>query len=219
MNISEIHLFIATVLDQEQAGYFTPATIDEALDRSSMWHFNDYKKRYASDVDAYEALAPFKNSIDYSTSSIGVYAVPGANNYLQLLSMDVSVMDAGLGSARRWPVEIVKEDEVAQRRNSQMLPVSATKPIGVETASGTFKLYPEQVHAGTIRFLRRPAKPVFAYTQVGRVITYDSGNSTQLEWTEPYLNQVIFKAIQFLGINLGSEQLQKAAMMLQGANV
>lgn len=220
MNISEIHDDINRILDQEQAGYFPPADIDAFLDRGSMWLFNRYRREYAGSVDAYEALAPFKATpLDYSTNGSGVYAIAGNLNYAQLLGVDVSVVDAGTGQARRWPVEIIKEDELASRRNSQLLAPSATLPIALETASGAFKFYPEQVHAGTFRFFRRPAVPVFAYTQVGRTITYVSGSSTQLEWTEPYQSKVVGLALYYMAVNLDNPALQKIALEMIGMDV
>jgi hypothetical protein len=43
---------------------------------------------------------------------------------------------------------------------------------------------------------------VFGYTQSGRTITYSSGTSTQLEWKQNDLMNVIVIALQYIGINL-----------------
>lgn len=220
MNIDEQHKWVLRLLDQEQAGYFSDADIDSFLDRGSMWLFNKYRREYASSVDAYEALAVFKATpLDYATNGSGVYAVAGNLNYVQLLSADVSVVDAVTSLPRRWSVEMIKEDELASRRNSQLLPPSATAPIAVETAPGAFKFYPEQVHAGTLRFFRRPAVPLAFYTQVGRTFTYVSGSSTQLEWTEPYQSKVIGLALYYMAVNLDNQLLQKIAQEMVGMDV
>ena len=116
-------------------------------------------------------------------------------------------------------MDIIREDELPARRNSQLLAPSATRPIGIERASGSFKLYPEQVHAGTLRFFRRPAAPVFSYTQSGREIVYDVNTSTQLEWTEPYVNKVVLKALMFMGVNLDNPMLQQLGLALPQNNV
>ena len=65
-------------------------------------------------------------------------------------------------------------------------------------------MFPAQGYAGTLYYLKRPAKPVLGYTLVSRVITYDSGTSTQLEWDDEEINNVVFKAMQLLGVNLQS---------------
>lgn len=219
MDLQEIHNLMDDLADKDQLGYFSPEEKDRYLDRGSLWLFNDFKRQYAQGIDVYEALAPFKTELDYTTSGLGVYAVASNQNYVQLLGMDVSVVDAGTGQPRRWPVDIIREDELPARRNSQLLAPSATRPIGIQRASGSFKLYPEQVHAGTLRFFRRPAAPVFSYTQNGREIVYDVNTSTQLEWTEPYVNKVVFKALMFMGVNLDNQMLQQVGLALPQNNV
>jgi hypothetical protein len=58
-----------------------------------------------------------------------------------------------------------------------------------------------------MRFLRRPAAPVYGYSQVSRVITYNSGTSTQLEWNDLFINLVIYRALSVLGVQLSDEKL------------
>jgi hypothetical protein len=217
MNINEIHQFFNRLTDKEIAGYFTTADIDNFLDRASMMWFNKWRMEYAISIEAQEALVPFKTILDYTTNGSGVYAVASNQNYISLLSIDVSVLDGII--PRRWPVKVMKEDEIAARRNSQLLTPSLTAPIAEETASGSFTFYPTTVHAGTIRFFRRPAKPVLAGTIVERVFTYDSGTSTQLEWTEPYQNKIILSALQLAGVNLNDQVLQQAGIILPQQNV
>jgi len=213
MNISEIHTFIGIVKNQEQGGYHTPAEIDAALSRASLWAFNDWRSVYPDNVEAFEALAPFKTKLDFTTDSGGAFTVSGGQNYMQVTSMEVSVVDNG--SPRRFPVKLLREDEIASRLNSQRRTPTAKRPCAEEVAPGSFLLYPAQVHGGTIRFFRKPVAPVFGYTQVGRAITYNSGTSTQLEWTEPYLNKVIFKALAFLGVNLSDDKIAQYSLQLQ----
>ena len=216
MTLQEIHSFIDKLIDKE-IGEVSPADKDVALDRASMWQFNEYKKDYGTTAEATEALDPFYVSLSYATDGSGLYTVPGGQNFLHLLGMDVSVTEAGHG-VRIWPVEILKANKTS-RLNSQLLAPSATEPVAEKTGPTSFKMYPAQLHAGTIRFLRRPAKPVYGYTRTGRQITYNSGTSTQLEWTEPYINKVIARALFFLGVNLDNNVLQQLGVTMPKANI
>jgi hypothetical protein len=213
MNISEIHDFIDLITAQERGGFNTPAEKDEALDRASMTAFEVYRKQYAISIEAKEALSPFRVRYDYTTSGAGEITLSSGQNFVHLLSMDVMVNDpdapSGFDPDRRYPVSFPNEDELADRLNSQTKQPTRTAPIADILGIGWYDLYPAVVHSGTIYFLKRPAKPVFGYTQVGRVITYDPLTSTQLEWTEPYLNSVIFLALRYLGINLNNEYLNQ----------
>ena len=213
MNISEIHDFIDLITSKERGGFNTPEEIDDALGRASMVHFSYYRPRYAKDIVAKEALSPFRRKYNYTTNGTGEISISTGFDFAHLLAMDVMRNDAdapsGFDADRRYDVEFPNEDELAQRKNSQTNPPTRTAPIADIVNVGWYNLYPQVVHAGTIYFLKVPATPVYGYSQAGRVITYNPATSTQLEWTEPYLNSVIFLAIRFLGVNLNNEMLNQ----------
>lgn len=218
MTIKEIHDLFNLLADKEAGAYFPPGDIDKFLDRGQIWLFNEYLPLYAESAEIDAALTPFKDKVDYSTNSSGAYTIASNRNYVRLRSINVSVVHSTYGT-QRHDVKIMKDDELANRLKSQLLAPSASNPVGEEVGTGSFIIYPAATHAGTIRFFRRPAAPVFGYTQVGRVITYNSGTSTQLEWTEPYQNKVVLRALHLAGINLNDQQLQQAGIMLPEKDV
>lgn len=211
MTLLEIHDFIDLITSKERGGFNTYAEKDAALDRASMTLFDFYKPQYSKSIEAKEALAPFRVKYDYTTNATGEITLSSAANFVHLLAMDVVVADAttpvGYVANRRYPVTFPTEDELADRLNSQTKQPTATSPIADIHGVGWYDLYPQVVHTGTIYFLKRPLKPVFAYTQSGRTISYNAAGSTELEWTEPYLNKCILLAIRFLGINLDSDKI------------
>lgn len=213
MTLDQIQDFIDDMTAQERGGFNTYAEKDAALDRASMVMFSFYRKIYATSIEAKEALSPFRVKYDYTTNGAGEITLSSGQEFVTLLSFDVMVNDpdapSGFNADRRYPVSFPNEDELADRLNSQTKQPTRTAPIADIEDVGWYNLYPQVVHSGTIRFLKRPAKPVFGYSQVGRVITYDPNTSTQLEWTEPYLNDVIFLALRFLGVNLNNEYLNQ----------
>ena len=213
MNISEIHDFIDLITGKERGGFNTPAEKDQALDRASLTLFRFYRKKYATEIEAKEALSPFRRKYDYTTNGTGEISISTGFDFAHLLAMDVMVNDpntlSGFDANRRYDVTFPNEDELARRRNSQTDPPTRTAPIADIVNIAWYNLYPQVVHAGTIYYLKRPAKPIYGYTQSGRTITYNPNTSTQLEWTEPYQNDVIFLALRFLGINLDNEKLNQ----------
>lgn len=223
MNISEIHDFIDLITSQERGGFNTPAEKDSALDRANLTLFEYYRLIYATSIEAKEALAPFRVKYDYTTSGTGQITLTSGQEFVRLLAMDVMVSDSttpsGYNSDRRYPVMFPNEDELASRLNSQNKQPTATAPIADTHGVGWYDLYPEQVHSGTMYFLKRPQQPIFAYTQSGRAITYDAANSQQLLWSEPYLNKVIFLALRYLGINLDNDKLVAIATEFVNTNI
>ena len=94
-----------------------------------------------------------------------------------------------------------------------MLPVSLDEPICIMSAQKKIQLFPDQPQSGKVYYFKRPAVPKFAYTQSGRTITYDAGNSTQLDWNEADLNNVIIEALSYLGLNMQSPDVVQFAQI------
>jgi len=106
------------------------------------------------------------------------------------------------------PVTIPNEDERANRLNSQIDPVTITSPVAENSIPRFIKIYPTAGYTGTITYLRRPVKPVFAYNVIsGRVIVFDEANSTNTEWPENWNNVLLIKSLQSIGINLGENDV------------
>ena len=48
---------------------------------------------------------------------------------------------------------------------------------------------------------------MFAYTQTGRAVVYNSATSVQLEWNESSINKILIKTVQMFGVNLSDEMI------------
>lgn len=223
MNISEYHSFIDLITSQERGGFNTPAEKDSALDRANMTLFEYYRQIYSTSIEANEALAPFKEKYDFTTDGTGGITLSSGQEFVRLLSMLVTVNDpttpSGYDPNRTYPVSFVNEDELADRLNSQNKRATETAPVAYTHGIGWYDLYPQQVHTGTMYFLKRPQKPIYAYSQSGRTITYLPDSSQQLLWTEPYANKVVFLALRYLGINLDNDKLVRYATEFVNTNI
>ena len=72
------------------------------------------------------------------------------------------------------------------------------------------QLYPKvDQYTGFLNYMRRPLKPVYAYTVVGRSITYLPQQSIQLEWRTNDINIILLKALSSIGINLSDQQVMQ----------
>jgi hypothetical protein len=156
-------------------------------------------------------LAPFKKATPFTNADnpAGLLSLPTDCMYVNAIT--VSVYDNTVGALNK-PVEFVTEDELAFRLTSTLVPVSDSYPVGTEQASNKTQLYPKTAKAGTIYYFKKPAAPVYSYTQAGRIITYQSSTSTQLEWDDVSVIQIIAKALQLLGVNLQAQDLVQFGM-------
>lgn len=217
MRIDAIHIFINDLLMKELGGYESPSQIDTALERANMSVFKKYLPFYATSQEAKDALSPFLKSVTFTTGTDGKYTIPSNQNYERLTSIGIAFTDTQ--GARTRKVRLLPEDAWEDAKISQVRKPTITKPIGLITGLGSFELFPTGVaYGGTVRFLITPATPKYAYTESGRDFNYDDTNSVQLEWSQTYQNEVILKAIEFLGLNLGEDRLVEVGEALINAN-
>lgn len=212
MDLQEVHNTIRFYLNRFQQGWYTPPEIDSMLDRAQMQLFAERQPVYAINQKIHDSLLPFKAEYLFTngTSPAGLITLPV--DYEHLLTVETVIID---GIVTLFvPVELLNEAEVSYRRSSQLIPLSTKYPVGLLKSAGTdkkFQIYPASVSAGTVYYLRRPVAPEFSYTVSGRTITYDQPGSTQLEWDDPNIEKIIFKALGLLGINLQAGEVIQVA--------
>lgn len=220
MNISEVVDFLNFWINKKTNSYLTIDECVSILDRSQLALYSDYRSRYATSQEIKDALSPFRATYDFIPSNTisGYIVVPSNSNYLDLLDIQITFQISN--RTMYFPVELVNEDERANRLNSQIDPVTATSPIGEQTAPRYFRLYPQSIgYTGTVTYFRRPVKPVFSYTIISqRVIVYDPINSVQLEWRESEIDEIVIKSLQIAGINLSDEEIAQFSVMKSTSN-
>lgn len=217
MTIQEVVDYLNFYVNKKNGAWYSPAEACEILDRGQLALYSDLKARYATSQYVKDALSPFRTSYNFTTAVSGNVIVPSNLNYLDLL--DIQVYFQISNRTIYAPVKLINEDERAERLNSQRDTVTATNPIGEQIAERTFRLYPAGVYNGNVTFLRRPVKPVMAYTVIsGRVIVYDSANSVQLEWRESDIGALVIKSLQIVGINISASEIVEWASVKSELN-
>lgn len=176
----------------------THEEIDANLNLAQTELFDELKPSYGVNQQLHDYLLPFESTLTLINGNTtgGLITLPA--DYSHLLSIELSVMNDSNVEYRN--VELVKKDEAAERKNSQLIPASEY-PFGYFKGK-TIQLFPASPVAGTLFYLKNPAECEYVYTQVGRTITYDDVNSTQLEWDEEATKRIIFKALGLCGLNL-----------------
>lgn len=210
MDLQIAHNFIRYILQKERGGWAAPEEIDDVLDRAQWQKYNDDFSIYAVDQKAKDNLSVFSTKLIFSTSN-GIVSLPIVATvnpcYEHFLSMYVQYYDNIQQTTRYREVKFLSEDKIAERLDSQILTPTITDPVGEQKSPGVFQLYPATSLSGYSYYLRRPVRPIFVYTISGRAITYNSGSSTQMEWNESSMDNILLRAIQLAGVNLTDEQL------------
>jgi hypothetical protein len=207
MDLNEFYTLLNFYINKEQGGWYAPEEITRLVVRAQTTLYNTYYTKYSTSQRLDDALAPFK--VDYQFTIIsspdGLITTPA--DYLDLLGIYTIVIGSD-NIARKKAVEIVNEEELVIRLNSQVVPVTPDDPIGIIKADWNIQLYPDEPQAGIMMYLREPVAPYYAYSVVsGRVIVYDQANSVQLEWSDKDQETILLIALNGLGINLSEADI------------
>lgn len=216
MDLNDQINFLNFWIAKERGAYYTIAELESLLDFGQMSVFDDLYQKYATSQRIKDALAPFKSVYNFTTLTSGYVIVPD-DDYIKFLDLQIyfNISDRRV----YYPVKLINEDERADRLNSQIDPVTSTSPIGEQTAVKTFRLYPAHAYNGNVTYLRRPVKPVFGYNVISeRVIVYNAGTSTQLEWGQDMINTILIKSLKLIGINIKESDVSGFAEAASQAN-
>lgn len=202
-NIFDIYNFMAYIVRKQRGVFLTIDDAMNALDSGQLDCFEDWYKVYGATNQIHDAISPFKTTGFFTSDSNGYITLPFDCMHLANLYC--------VQGSTIIPVRWFMEDEISAL-NSQLRPVTAMRPIARDDSGGV-QLYPQQLQYGTYIYFKRPIKPVLGYTQVGRNITYVPATSTQLQWVETYINNVIARALVYISINMDEDGVNKFAEM------
>lgn len=195
------------VIRKERGSFISADEAMTALDTAQMEKFEDDFKAYGATQELRDSLHPFKVIKRFTSASDG--SVAFEDNYLHFLDGLYTVTGSTVNR-----VVFVSEDEKAFALTSQLRPVTTSNPIAEGTSTG-FQLYPQSTQTGFYSYLKRPTTPVLTFTQSGRTLTYDSAASTQLEWGDGYVNNIIARALAYFGVYMDEGKIIEFSQLKQ----
>ena len=199
-------------INKAQGAFYTPPELDDLVDFGQLAHYKKCFVKYGTGQRLDDALAPFKVKVPFVTDANGLLTVP--SNYMDLIDIQPVVS----GNVVTCPV--INEDEITNRINSQVNPISTSAPIAEIVQDWNYQLYPKVLQSGTLTYFMRPPKPFYSYTVVsGRVIVYNAGASTQLLWGDDEIRPLLITTLETIGINLSAADLVQWADMKDQQNM
>lgn len=216
-NINDIYNLMVYIVRKERGNFPTVAEAMAALHAGQLSVYEKYFALYGANQTIHDAITLFKTTYPFTTDATGKATFP--SDYLHTL---ITYTTSG---STMYKIKMVQEDELADAVNSALRPISVTKPLGRDIAIVTnlspyiiatgLQLYPQVAQTGILIYMRQPAYPVLGYTQVGRTITYNPFSSTQLEFTDIYIDEIIGAALGYLGINMGEVEIAQFGQQIQ----
>ena len=202
-NINDIYNIIVYIFQKDRGGFITTDEVCLVLDNAQMELYSDLFKAYQINQLIVDGLSPFKVKQSFTSASDGQVTMLG--DYQHLLGAVYTIYGSSFNTVR-----FVNDDELPNAVKSQLRPVTLTSPIAIDSALG-FQLYPNSVQEGFYTYLRIPATPVWGGTLVNRVLTYNPLTSTQIEFYDSYINNIISRALKYIGINMGEDEVEQFA--------
>lgn len=125
-----------------------------------------------------------------------------------------------LRTSSNRPIKKVFDDNLANHLSNPIDAPTTTDPIYMEYGD-TFKFYPTNVVAPILGYIRTPNKMVWAYT--GNLVYSAAGGqsvipttgSVQPEWGDSDMNEIIYRAIGIIGINLKDGDLLRVSQTIK----
>ncbi len=191
--------FMQYIARKERGVFLTSAEATANLDTGQMDLYEEFFKMYGINQVVHDALRPFRVYYQFTSDASGF--VTYTSGILHILGSPFTVAGSTVNA-----VKFVNEDQLPFALTSQLRQVSNAYPIAVDTSNG-FSIYPQETQVGFYNYLRRPVAPVYAVVQSGRFIAYDATNSINLEWDEQYWNNIIAKALKYVGINMAEQDI------------
>lgn len=203
MDINDVYNFMVYIV-RKQRGVFLPITdAMQALDHGQLDAVEYWFTQYGTTQTIHDAIRKLRTPIGFASDSSG--KVTFEDDYIHLLGIPYTVYGSTISQ-----ITFVNDDEYPFARTSELRAPTIEYPIAVNSEVG-FTLYPATTYSGAYWYLRRPAVPVLSVTTVGRVITYDSLTSVQLEFTDVYINNIIANALVYVGVNFSEQQVMAFA--------
>ena len=204
-NINDIYNQMLFIVRKERGVFVTVDEAMQTLDNAQLEAVEEWFSTYGTTQIIHDAIRKLRVQKSFTSDSTGLVTFDA--DYLHLIGGAYTVSGSSINNVR-----FLNEDELALALKSQLRAVSTSNPIAIDASVG-FRLYPAATQSGFYNYLRRPTTPVLGYTQAGRTITYNSGTSTQLEFTDVYINNIISRALKFWGINMAEQDIQQFAQI------
>tara|TARA_B100000497_G_C7691985_1_gene421074 strand:+ start:1025 stop:1729 length:705 start_codon:yes stop_codon:yes gene_type:complete len=221
INVNELYKAVQFFSNKEQSGFIKPSEFNLLADRAQMEMFMKKfgnpemvggpmqpfpKYSYQETQKISDDLRIFVKKLDTALSS-GFLGYP--NDYVHFSSCRVVTVSQGAGMTfkkKEVEVSVVDDSELGYILNSAIVSPEPDYPVACFYEQG-IQFYPEESNRVVLTYLRRPAKPLWAFTTVNGRPVHDESNSVNLEFPEETLNEILVKILSYIGINLREPQL------------
>lgn len=215
MDINDIYKVVSYMVDKYQGTYLSPDDFNLAINTAQRQYLNfltgetaefsqgrtgKFTGGFSNDVTTGGSLTNF---LKESTLTITSQLAAQPNDFYKISAMRTT--------DDNYPVKRVGADKVYSYVGNAIDDPTATTPIYTELGTN-FKFFPSSLASVKIVYFKTPAEAKWAYT--GDLV-YDAANSVQLEWPLNDYNDIIYRTLGIIGINLKDGDLIRVSQTVK----
>jgi len=226
MNVNQVKIFIDFIANKEQSG--TAYSITQLNNAFQAANIDLFKLRYGLPEDyvqgmplskmAYENtqkikddLRVFKEKVTIDVDQYGIMILP--TNYVHKTGIEylkiTNQEDCDTPDVSPKEVEIIDDDKWSERVGSTIKKPTLNFPV-CNFMKDSIRFEPKNLKSVDLSYLRTPVMPVWGYTFVDGVETYNPATSIDIEWNEILFTDFAKLVLNYLSINLKDAELNKS---------
>lgn len=190
--ILEIHDRINFAIKKGLTGYIPPDKIVTEIHAESMNNWRKWIKQFeeTQEISLYLDKLKGQNNVTLTSGSSPLSALP-VDPYITAVAVTASNKQVDPVDIGRWH----------ERQNHPLAAPTADYPV-YRLQNNTIFVLPTTITQVTIYHIKKPTRPVFAFTLSGDRYVYDDDNSVDFEWPEILFDELMNRVLSNLGINM-----------------
>jgi hypothetical protein len=220
MTIDQVYKFVDFIIKKSNSGgYLTPDEFNLIINRAQIQYFNklygnqnDYRYDRPVPKIAYAITEKISNSLSPFLSDSTALVVDGNGqvNIPSDLFQTVSITHTIDGI--EYEITRVEQDRIANNLSSYYDAPTSDFPIYSQLRT-KFQFYPKDLATASLFYLKKPTDMVWGYTTVSGRPVYNSGTSVQPLWKDMDMNEIIYIALSYIGVNLKDPDVSQFAQL------
>lgn len=215
MIIDQVYQLVQFIVNKEQRGNFTPSQFNVLARSIQLQYISDrvgnIKIMTPAGVPAFGYESTWRIHEDLRPLIYGPVTIPINSQGLFNYPYGYIWPDAVHKTDYR-PITRITADQYPYRKHSSIVPPTEKYPIMIMRGQYGF-IDPYSIGSFMMSYLKLPADPIWAYTNVNDKPVFNPSASVDFETTHLSVNSLAMMILSHVGINLGADQIAQYATL------
>lgn len=222
ISVQQMHADIRLLIPESDGRYFSPEEIDSSINMGVLDLFNQQYKIFEEVQRITDQMARYKTSAVIPVSPGSGIMSPGIGTTPPDLIYTLNIFATKISTT-----DVVKKVRLTQEKfipsyvDSEAFAPS-TDNIIARYMGASIQIFPNSISEITVAYLRTPIKCKFNYTTAGILDTafvYNPSGSMQVDYSPVAYNQVLEKALRYLGVAQKDQVLMSQENLAKQNNI